>query len=88
MNFVYLPFSVGKFICSPHSIEKPVNFHKMAELAKIVAQDMTFVRVDFYEANAIIYAGEITLFPSAGYGFYKPPEWEKILGDMLVLQKK
>lgn len=68
--------------------EKPINFEKMKELTKILSKDIPFIRVDFYEINKKIYFGELTFYPTSGMMPFDPPEYDKILGDMLILPEK
>ena len=67
---------------------KPINFDKMVELSKILAKGIPFLRVDFYEINGAIYFGELTFFPGSGYTAFDPPEWDKTLGDWIVLEEQ
>ena len=84
-----LPF--GEVICPPDfnkEIKMPDNLNKMIELAEKIAKDTIFVRVDFYNVNEKIYFGEITFFPASGFGKFVPDEWDKKIGDMLILPLK
>lgn len=47
-------------------IEKPENLDKMLKIAEDLSKDMTFVRVDLYNAYGKIYFGELTFTPAAG----------------------
>ena len=82
-----LPFE-RHYPASKGKIERPQNFDKMIELAEILAKDIPFVRVDFYEINGRIYFGELTFYPGAGFEEFTPEKWDKILGDWLVLPQK
>ena len=42
---------------------------------------------NFYVVNNKIYFGEITFFHFAGLHRFDPPEWDRKLGDLLVLPK-
>ncbi len=71
-----------------HSTKKfapPKNLELMKKFAAILAQDSIFRRIDFYEVADKVYFGEITFYPNAGLGTFKPDKWNKILGDMIVL---
>lgn len=59
---------------------KPENFHKMIELAEILAEGFSHVRVDFYNINGKIYFGEMTFTTSSGMGLFEPDEFDEILG--------
>ena len=60
---------------------KPENYDKMVELAEILAEGFSHVRVDFYNINGKIYFGEMTFSTSSGYTEYNPEEFDMILGE-------
>lgn len=68
--------------------DKPITYDKMVELAETLSQGIPFVRVDFYEIQGKIYFGELTFYPGSGFEEFNPPEWDRILGDWLVLPEK
>lgn len=85
-NAKLLPF--WEVVCpANHSkvFDKPKNFDKMLELAEVLAKDIPFVRIDFYNINGKIFFGEITFFPAAGMGKFEPEEWDEKLGNMIKL---
>lgn len=85
-NAKLLPF--WETVCpADHSktFERPKNFDKMIELAELLAKDIPFVRIDFYNINGNIFFGEITFFPAAGMGRFEPKEWDKKLGSLIKL---
>jgi hypothetical protein len=54
----------------------------MIELAKQIASDFDFCRVDFYfPNNEKIIFGEITLAPAGGLDRFYPKEWDYRLGE-------
>ncbi len=69
----------------PH---KPKNFDKMIELAEKLSKEIPHVRVDFYEVNGKIYFGEMTFFHWSGFVPFEPDEWDKKIGDYIVLPNK
>ncbi len=69
-------------------IEKPNNFEKMKEIAEKLSNDISFVRIDFYEIDSKIYFGEITFYPSAGYEKFEPQEYDEFFGNMIKLPDK
>lgn len=75
----YRPFSVD--------VEKPVNFDEMLRIAKELAKDFKFMRVDLYSVGGKTYFSELTFHPCAGYMPFDPEEYDKILGDMMDLEK-
>ena len=70
---------------SETEIKKPEGYEKMAEMATAISTDTAFCRVDFYDIDGLIYFGEITFFPFAGFGYFVPDEWDEKLGDLLCL---
>lgn len=84
MEFNHLPF------CNAHAnsdrkLDKPINFERMKELAKVLACNIPHVRVDFYESDGRVYFGELTFYHMSGLVPFEPPEWDKIFGDWLTL---
>lgn len=84
MDFNHLPL-VWDYENSDRKLEKPVNFERMKELAKVLAWNIPHVRVDFYESDGRVYFGELTFYPVSGWGTFEPPEWDRIFGDWLTL---
>ena len=56
---------------------KPENLDLMWSLAKTLALQIPFVRIDFYNLNGKIFFGEITFFPTNGMGGFDPEVWDK-----------
>jgi len=44
----------------------PQNFDKMVQIAKLLAQSLTFIRIDLYNINGKIYFGEYTFHHNGG----------------------
>ncbi len=65
--------------------DKPHNFEKMKELAKILSEGLPHVRVDFYEINNKVYFGEMTFYHMGGVYPFVPDCWDKTFGDWLNL---
>lgn len=70
------PFNRQRIVC-------PKTFCKMKEFAHILSYNIPFVRIDFYEANEMLYFGEITFYPASGFGVFEPDEWNYIMGDWM-----
>lgn len=66
-------------------INKPNGFEKMKDIARIIAHDFPFVRVDFYYLNEQIYIGELTFYPWSGCVRFSPDKFDFELGEMFVL---
>ena len=64
---------------------KPLNFDIMIQLAEEIAPQNGFFRVDFYTDNINVFFGEITFYPASGYDPFIPPVYDKIMGDLWVV---
>ena len=73
---------------SNKKIDKPENYEKMIILAEVLAKDIPFVRVDFYDVNGKIYFGEMTFYPGSGFEEFTPFDWDTRMGSWLILPKK
>lgn len=83
-----MPF--GEEVCPPNyakKLELPINLEKMVKLAERLSKDIPFLRVDFYEINGNIFFGELTFFPSSGFGRFIPSEWDLKLGEEININK-
>lgn len=70
------------------TIEKPENFERMAEIAKILSADFPEARIDLYNLDGEIRFGEITFFDSSGYQLYNPDSFDEELGAKITLPEK
>lgn len=68
--------------------EKPDQWDEFIEISEKLAQNIPYVRADFYIHNDKIYFGELTFYTWAGFMKFEPEEWDRKLGDMLVLPDK
>lgn len=75
-------YNKEKFIPNPC---KPANFEKMLEIAEVLSQDFIHMRVDLYDFKNTIYFGELTFYDGGGFQKITPEEWDKELGDKIVL---
>ena len=81
----------GERVCPPDfnkKIAMPKNLTTMIKFARKLSRDIPFLRVDFYETNGNIYFGELTFFPASGFGKFEPEEWDKKIGEWLVINKQ
>ena len=82
-----MPFERHYQAAEVGSIPKPVNFELMKKLAEILAYDIPFVRVDFYEINDKVYFGELTFYPGAGMEEFYPEKYDRVLGDWINIPR-
>ena len=89
MNWQHMPFYGLNPKCRQaiKLTEKPVALPKMIEIAKILSQNIPFVRIDLYYINGKVYFGEITFFPASGMGVFTPNIWNIRLGEMINLPR-
>ena len=64
---------------------KPDNFEKMKEIAAILSEGMSFVRIDFFNVNGKLYFGECTFYDWAAFKPFVSVECDKKLGDLIKL---
>lgn len=67
-------------------LAQPKEFEEMVEVAKKLAKDWKFVRVDLYVHKNKVFFGEMTFHPAGGYTPLTPRDWEYKLGDMILLE--
>ena len=65
-NWNRLPFSKVKQTIDPREIPPPETLAEMIAGAESLAEDIPFVRADFYEVNGKPLFGEMTFYPSSG----------------------
>lgn len=65
--------------------ERPKELDKMLELSETLSKDIPFVRTDFYSIEGKLYFGELTFYPASGFQRFIPEEWDKKLGEWLVI---
>ena len=66
---------------------KPCCYDQMWDMAKKLAEGKPFSRIDFYEVDRKIYFGEITFFPTSGFGGFNPESYDELVGQMIKLDK-
>lgn len=86
INFNHLSLTNGH-PNSKQKIEKPKKFEQMKKISEILSQHIPHVRVDFYEINGQVYFGEMTFSHWSGFVPFNPKEWDKKIGDLLILPK-
>lgn len=65
-------------------VPRPLHLPAMMEAARTLAQDIPFVRVDFYALPKLVF-GEMTFYPGNATESFQPPDWDLRLGDRLKL---
>jgi hypothetical protein len=53
----------------------------MIDAAQKLGDGLDFIRADFYDTGARVYFGELTNYPDAGRGHFRPKEYDRLLGQ-------
>ena len=64
---------------------KPKKLDIMLNIARQLAKDTIFIRVDLYSIDIKIFFGELTFYPASGLGTIYPNEWSLKLGDLIKI---
>lgn len=87
LNWKRMPFSLG-YPPSAEGVLPPENLQDMIAVARKLSEPLRFARVDLYSHGGRTLFGEITFYPGNGMEKFDPPEYDRILGDMLHLDTK
>lgn len=68
-------------------VERPCRLPEMLDIAERLGADTDFVRVDLYCLGRRVVFGELTNYPLAGSGEFRPPEFDRRLGEWWTLPK-
>ena len=69
-------------------IKKPESLDILLNLVRRLASvKKSFIRVDLYEVNDIIYFSEYTFFSDNGLTKFTPESWDRVLGEWTTLPK-
>ena len=60
----------------------------MMEFSALLSKGIPFVRVDFYEADGILFFGVLTFFPEGGFDKAILKETDALYGKMIQLPKR
>lgn len=81
-------WSFGDYPKYKFEIPRPHNLELMYEYSKMLACDMPYVRIDWYEINKQLKFGEITLIPNSGMYIFNE-DWtrdiDQKLGDLITI---
>lgn len=83
MDFVNLKYRI-----KPEILKKPVNLNQMYIIAKKLSAPFPFVRVDLYEDEGKIIFGELTFFPTGGFGKAYTQKCFNEFGNLITLPSK
>lgn len=66
-------------------IPRPDALDEMLELARLLSKDMFYARIDFYLVDNKVKFGEITMYPTSGFGMFDDLETDIELGKWIKL---
>jgi len=84
MDFIGLtPFAVHAVTCP----SMPIHFAEMRDIARKLSSSsgLPFSRIDLYETSERPYFGEITFFPTSGFGMFTPSLYNEVFGRLIHL---
>lgn len=87
INLNPLPFEQGGKR-GHYQIKNIKNYDKMVAIARKLSKGFPHVRVDLYNLEGKILFGELTFFDSAGFGRFKPRQWDYEFGKQFALPEK
>lgn len=80
-----LPFSRLGYVKFGRLPDRPNRFQEMIELARRLATDIPFVRVDLFEHNGTVLFSEMTFYPASGMTPFVPVSADARIGSLLDL---
>lgn len=88
LDWSFAPFQRSDYKKFETLPEKPAGYEKMLEIARVLSEGTSFLRVDLYEINGKIYFSELTFTPCGGTMRFDKMEWDEKIGDLLTLPGK
>lgn len=69
-------------------VEKPLNFERMIEIARVLSNPFPMCRVDLYNIDGAIYFGELTFYHGGCCQEITPEKWDLLFGSWIDLNSK
>lgn len=80
-----LPFVTEYYDNSNMDNPKPPELQRLIDVCETLAKDIPYARVDCYIIDGEVVFGEITFFTWSGFIKFNPSEYDRILGDKIIL---
>lgn len=80
-----LPFGKDLMPLPEVEIPKPSLLKEMLSVARDLAADFPYVRVDLYQTDERIVFGELTFYPKSGLPDFVPAQYNDVMGEKLKL---
>ncbi|GAD90078.1 hypothetical protein VHA01S_032_00280 [Vibrio halioticoli NBRC 102217] len=84
LDWNLLPFTLA-YRNSENGVSLPSKLDEMTSVAKTLAGNFKFSRIDLYLVKNKVYFGEITFYPEGGSSSFVPEIYEKDIGSKLSL---
>jgi hypothetical protein len=68
------------------AVARPARLPEMMDVARILAREFDYVRVDLFSCRDRVYFGELTLHHGGGWERFDPPEYDLYFGNKLDLR--
>ena len=83
-----LPYNGSNYANARVCPSRPSDLDTQIGIAKTIAKDYPFSRIDLYSLSDKTFFGEVTFYPASGFGSFKPAECDMMLGQMIKLPVK
>lgn len=84
-EFNFLPFEVFNRNSKNPISHKPVFWDELIDISDKLSRGTKYLRVDFYVIKGRPIVGELTFFTWGGFIKFYPEEWDRKLGEKLIL---
>lgn len=83
-----MPFRIVRFPKFEGQFPRPEKLDEALLLVSKLTKDLPFCRVDLHILETDIFISEMTLMPAGGFMKFDPPEYDRIIGDLLDINPK
>lgn len=84
-DWQFAPFKRSDYKSFEKLPKKPSQYKKMLQIARILSEDIPFLRVDLYQIQNQIYFSELTFSPCSGHMPFMPAEWDEKMGKLIKI---
>ncbi|HIF8868958.1 TPA: ATP-grasp fold amidoligase family protein [Vibrio cholerae] len=81
LNFDRLPYGLI-YSGGTYQLPRKESLEEMLDIAKKLAKEFDYIRVDLYLINGKVYFGELTFTPENGFGTFTEPYADKYYGEI------
>ncbi len=77
---IMVPEDLSDYATVPPEVPTPAAFARAVAAARVLSAEVDFARFDFLARGDRLWAGEITVFPAAGYAEFVEPALSMVMG--------